>query len=299
MIQSPWSAKAAWPKVSLSAHGIHIVVRNRAIVVRKQLGGADHPIVQRRDEQRLVPPVAVSRAADPLGIDFRPRLQIVNGPHAVPNEKAGGCLAQRDAAQADGTVAAHAPYVRPAVFVERLGPFALVDGVVHQPRHAVEGQQRTHHLVVVMPLCFRIVAHRHNYAGIRRLESLRIGQEQQRRDVMPRLALEENLLHVVAHAHNLARHLGIQRRSLRQPANGLQKSLPHVLLIRRDLLRRFPLFVLCLPAPGGQIELLGQVSAHHAAGRAAFDLLRRNVQVSAPPGEHGEQKHCQEHQRRT
>ena len=111
------------------------------------------------------------------------------------------------------------------------------------------------------------------------LKSLGVGQEQQRRHVVLRLALEEDLLHAIARAGNRAGDLRLQRRSLRQAADGRQKLLPHLLLVGGDLLGSLSVFVVCLPPLECLPRIAHQEAMHHAARISSGNLLRRHVQV--------------------
>ncbi|MBU4271776.1 MAG: hypothetical protein KKA28_07945 [Planctomycetes bacterium] len=109
-------------------------------------------VVQGHQVARLGAAAAVAGAADAPRIDLRAGLEIVDRPHAVPNLEAGRVAAQQDAAHADHQVRLDAPEFRPAALTEVLPPFALVDRVEDQRRHAVKRQQGAHRLIFGMPL---------------------------------------------------------------------------------------------------------------------------------------------------
>ena len=137
----------------------------------------------------------------------------------------------------------HARELRPAALAEVLSALALVDRVEDQRRHAVEGQQGAHRLVFRHGPWRRIAwpqgTSTPGYGGLKLPGS---GRNRQRRHVVLRLALEDDLLHAVAVAGNRAGDLRLQRRSLGQAADGLEEILPGLLLIGGDLARAFSAF---------------------------------------------------------
>ena len=124
--------------------------------------GAD-AVVQRHQVGGLRAAAAVARAADALGIDLRAGLQVVDGPHAVPDLEAGGVAAQQDAADAEHRVGGRALDLRQRG--GHLAALALVDRVEDESRHAVEGQECPHRLVRLIGLGLAGVAAGHDDAG--------------------------------------------------------------------------------------------------------------------------------------
>ena len=88
---------------------------------------------------------------------------------------------KRDAAYADLGVGVDAPEFRPAVLAHVLPALALVDGIEDQRHHAVEGQQGAHRLIGLVALGLERMPAGHEHARVGRLETLCIGQKQQRR----------------------------------------------------------------------------------------------------------------------
>ena len=234
---------------------------------------------------------AIAGAADAFWIDLGPGLEVIDTADAVPDFKAGGVPSQRDAAHADLGVSVDAPELRPAVLAHVLPSLALIDGVEDERRHAVEGQQGAHRLIGVVSLGFEGMAARHQHAGIRRLETLCIGQKQQPGNVVLRLALEDDLLDAVALPRDRADDAGIQRGSLGQAADGADERIVKAFFVSGNLFRRLSFLIVVLPAVDRLLHLAGHITMHHEAGRSSSDRLRRHVQILAVQGRRRQQKH--------
>jgi hypothetical protein len=100
-------------------------------------------------------------------------------------------------------------------------------------------------------------------------------QEEQRRDVVFRLALEEDLLDLVPLPGNHAGYLRIQRRPGRQAPDGTEELLSQVFLIGRDLFGRLQLLVPRLPLLEARLRLSHQVAGHHPA----VHRLRQDAEI--------------------
>ena len=85
-----------------------------------------------------------------------------------------------------------APELGPAALAQVLAALALVDRIDHQRRHAVQGQQRAHRLVRVVPLGRPWHGRRAPARPDRAAFRIAAGQEQQCRHVVLGLALEDH-----------------------------------------------------------------------------------------------------------
>ena len=159
-----------------------------------------------------------------------------------------------------------------------LASLALVDRVENQPGHAVEGQKRPHGLVGFVGFAVVAVAARHQNAGIGRLEFVDVGHKQQGGDVVFRLTLIDDFFDPIAVAQNHVGDLRIQRGTLGQAANGVDKLLAKTLLVFGNLLRRLTLLVLLFPV----LEFLpgepAKVVTHHFRRRNVLNLFGQDTQ---------------------
>jgi len=94
-------------------------------------------LVQGHHVGRLGAAAAVAGAADALGVDLGPRLQVVDAAHAIPDLEGGRVSAEQHTPDADHGVSLGPPKRRFAIIIEKLGAFPLVYRVEDQRRHAV------------------------------------------------------------------------------------------------------------------------------------------------------------------
>ena len=177
-----------------------------------------------------------------------------------------------------------APEFRPAARAEILTPFALIDGIHDEGRHAIERQQGPHGLIGVISFRVHGMPTGHQHTRKRQFEASLLGQEQQRGHEMLWLAFEDELLHPIPVALDCSGDPGIQRCPLGQAADCSQELFPQPLLVSGDLLRSLSLVVLLLPSLEGLIGLTKPVLAHHGARFVSRDSSGRHVQCLSGGG---------------
>ena len=190
--------------------------------------GCGQALLRHHQEHALRPAAGVAGDGDALGIDFRARFQVVDGPHGVPDEVAGDAGAPQHVLHPRvgvlrGAAADDAPVV---VRVPVLEAFAL-PGRVHRQHHkAVLGQVHAYGLVSGVAFAEVAVAADEEHRR-RRLDDA-VGQVERAGDIEVGQALVDELLDGVAVALDGAGDGGVHRRALRrQPANGLDEVFPH------------------------------------------------------------------------
>ena len=214
----------------------------------------------------------VAHAADAVLPDVRPGVEVVDGPHAVPDALLRGALPEERGERAVAVVraAAEPPW--------RLLALALGYRVVHEDGKPRERALHAAALVGRAPLPVGGVSAREDDPVVRRLELGLVRQEQEPGDVDARAALEEDLLDSVSVARDLPRHLRVEGRALeRQASDGLDVLPVHrgaVLVVLGPALQRAPGVVRRLVRGGklAQDEVVREEPVGRGEDRLAEDL---------------------------
>ena len=259
-----------------------IVGRSRRldVVLREVLGVAlgNHgdldAAVERREKLRQRSAARLAAAADPFGIDFRAREQVVDSADAVPGAKEAEVRAEQDEAAPRVLVLGGSSAADRRLAGARsriLDALALSERVVGEHHVAFARQVREQLLVAGPRLAIRRMSER---SENRRTPPGPDRHVEIRRDVQARPALEHQLLDAIARPLEDAGHARVERRSLERAAEHLPElrddgGLPiDNLLTRRDRVDDVlaPFARLVREAYEISLEIVGIIGQRRAVG---------------------------------
>ena len=266
-------------RVGLDAVG-HAPRQRRDIAADRRDGDAR---IEGGDVGRQRAAAGVADAAEFLRVHLRPRREIVEAAHAVPDAKAGQAAAQQVERIAEhrmfaaGQVEARLSLVR----VPELAALALADGVIGQDDVTALHEIEVQHLVRRLGLAHRRMAARTQHAGQRVADLLR--PVQQGRHEIAGKALVDQLFDEIIVGLDLSRFLDRRRvRLFGQAVEQVQERLAQRLLqsfqvgLRLDGGEALPALLFLA---GGQIEQLLLNVRSRRFGRAAQTGRRRQAGV--------------------
>src|SRR5262245_35110832 len=199
--------------------------------------GDANPAVERGQELRQRSAAGLPAAADPFGIDFGAREQVVDPANAVPDAKQTEVGAEQDqAASGIFMLARPAAEGRLASAGSRiLDAFALPERVVRQDRVSLAREIRKQFLIARPRLAVCRMSER---SQDRRMASLRRRQIEIRGDVELRPAFEHDLLDAITAPLDDAGDARVERSRLERSAEHLPDLFGHGSLTFLDGLRR-------------------------------------------------------------
>ena len=169
----------------------------------------------------------MSHAAQAPRIDLRPARQVIESPHAVPDEVARRAPAHEERPDVEKGVLRRALGERPPRGAHRLVPLPLSDGIEGERRQPVLRQENAGPLVLVGRLRIPVVAHGEEDPRERAPSR---GEIEIGRHVMARERLVDDLLDAVAVALQDASDLRVERGPLGKAAQRGEEGLAELLL---------------------------------------------------------------------